>query len=247
MSVNRSSSAAAAVTSSVSGRSVELRVQHRLGEFQARPHRQLRVGPQPALAQRPYGGDEFTADDEPVRVARAQRLTCAERGEAGLFLDATGEYSVAERGGGGEGPQIAEGGPGRVLEDHHAGTGGLRVGEEGPQPGEAGLVECGEPGGGQPGRLGERQPEVVQGQGELGHVEAAVVVGGHVLGADQRVLGGGVDLDREDLLQGVGGVLRGPVDLRQTAESVRVLDAAERRGGPVGRAEQLGACLVATA
>ena len=64
---------------------------------------------------------------------------------------------MAERGGRGEGPQVTEGGPGRVLQDHHAGAGGLGVGEEGPQPGEAGLVEGGEPGGGQPGGLGERR------------------------------------------------------------------------------------------
>lgn len=215
------------------------RVEHRLGQFQCAPGRQLRVGPQAALAQRPYGGDEFAADDKTVRTARPQGLTCGERGEARLLLDAPGEYSVAERGGRREGPQVTEGGRGGVLQDHHAGGRGFAVGEEGAQAGVGGLVEGGEPGGGEPGHLGHGQPEVVQGQGELGLVEAAVVVRGHVLGGDQGVLGGGVDLDGEDVLQRVRRVLRGPVDLRDAPEAVRVLDPPERRHRPVRRPDQL--------
>ncbi len=146
---------------------------------------------------------------------------------------------MAERGGGGEGPQIAEGGRGGVLQDHHAGRGGLGVGEEGLQTGVGGLVQGGQARCRQAGHLGQGQPEVVQGEGELGLVEAAVVVGGHVLGGDEGVLGGRVDLHRQYLLQGVGRVVRRAVDLGQAAEAVRVLDPAERRGRPVLGADQL--------
>ncbi len=146
---------------------------------------------------------------------------------------------MPEGGGSGEGPQVTEGGGGGVLQDHHAGGRGLVVGEERLEAGERGLVQRGEPGRRQAGHLGEGEPEVVQGEDELGLVEAAVVVGGHVLGGDEGVLGGGVDLDREHRLQRVGRVVRGPVDLRQTPEAVRVLDPPERRGGPVGGADQL--------
>lgn len=222
----------------------ELGVEQRIGQRERPPDRQLGIGPQVAQAQRPYGRDEFAGHDLPVGAAGAQCLTGGQRGEAGLLLDTAGEHGMPERGGRGERPQISEGGPGRVLQDHHARGGGLAVREERPQPGEGGLVEGREPRGGEPGHLGDREPEVIEGQSELGHVEAAVVVGGGAVvetgvRADQRVLGGGVDLDGEDTFERVGGVLRGAVDLRQTAEAVRVLDPAERRPRAVGGAEQL--------
>lgn len=145
---------------------------------------------------------------------------------------------MAERGGRGEGPQVAESCPGRVFEDRHARRRRLAVREEGPQAGEDRFVQRREAGGRQPGHLSHRQHEVVDRHGELGEVEAAVVVGHHVVGRDQRVLGGRVDLDREDLFERVRRVVRGPVDLWEAAEAVRVLDPPVGRRGAVGGAEQ---------
>ena len=168
-----------------------------------RRHRPGAPGPVPARAGAAPVRPRPVRSPAPAGSASATRSVwrAAERGEAGLFLDTAGEHGVAERGGvetARISPRAAPAAYSRIITPE---LGGRGVGEEGAQPGEVGFAERGEPGRGEPGGLQRGEPEVVQGEGGVRGVEAAVVVGGLVGGADQRVLGGGVELDGQHPLQ----------------------------------------------
>ena len=120
-------------------------------------------------------------------------------GEAGVLLEAARDRHRAEHGRRRARPQARERVAGEVLGDHQPRAAGVVGGQERRQAGEVRRHQVREPGARQAAEGDEREPQAVERQRAAGGVEAAVVQ--RLAAREQRVLGGGVDLDGQHVVQ----------------------------------------------
>ena len=214
---------AASVASSPIGRSSS-RGSRRREQLARGPERRRHVDLR--HAQRPLGHDPLQREHGAQVTDRAPGLRRGLPGEAGVLLEPARDRGGAQHRRHRLGAQPAERVGGEVLRDQHAGSAGLVDGEEGRRPVSRGRHQVRQAGARQAGERDQREPHGVERERARGGVEAAVVQ--RVLAGEQRVLGGGVDLDGEDPVQRLERLVERAGHRGQAAQPERVL---QPRGG----------------
>ncbi len=159
-------------------------------------------------------------------LGQADRLAQMERRSAShghvVLLVGAGRDRVDRRRMG-QGLQLVDEGGRGVVGDHQSRVDPGRIGQEGRQSRQAGVHQARGAALGDRGQLGDRHGGVVEGERQRLAVEVAARHD-RTRREDERVVGGGVDLDPQDALELRQRVARRAMDLRHAAQAVRVLE-----------------------